>query len=112
MQQPVFNAALVLEAPRRITDSGGGIEIVWGPIGRIWAELRSVSAREIEAGGRQTSRVTHRVTLRAAPVASPRRPSTDCRFRMGKRIFAIRGVAEAEGRNQYLTCWVEEGPFA
>ena len=37
------------------------------------------------------------------------RPRPDHRFREGQRIFNILGVAEADDRRQWLTCWLEEG---
>ena len=64
------------------------------------------------SGAREISRVTHRITIRSAAMGSDRRPIADQRFRKGGRIFAIRGVTEADDRGAYLTCWVEEGPFA
>jgi head-tail adaptor len=45
-------------------------------------------------------------------MGADRRPVADQRFRKGVRVFAIRGVSEAGERGAYLTCWVEEGPFA
>ena len=45
-------------------------------------------------------------------MGSDRRPVAEQRFRKGGRMFAIRGVTEADDRGAYLTCWVEEGPFA
>lgn len=112
MAQPALNTELVLEAPSRITDTGGGQDIIWNAVGTLWADMEAVSARERVSGAREGSRVTHRITLRAAPANSPRRPTADCRFRQGGRIFAIRGVAEADERRRFLTCWAEEGPFA
>ena len=112
MQQPVLSTELVLEAPERTTDTGGGVSVVWTPVGTVWAELEPASAREGLAGGREVSRVTHKITVRSAPANSPRRPKPDCRFRAGRRIFAIRGVTDADARRQYLTCWAEEGPFS
>ena len=109
---PVLNTELVLEQPVRALDTGGGAEIVWAELGTLWAEIEAVSAREGLSGGRSASRVSHRVTVRSAPIGSPRRPNADCRFRSGSRIFAIQGVAEADTRQKYLTCWVEEGPFS
>ncbi len=111
MRVPVLNTELVLEAPVRATDSGGGVDLTWTEIGTLWAEVRPSASRERLSGGREVSRVTHKVLIRSAPVNSPRRPTAEARFRTGSRIFAIRGVAEADKRGKYLTCWVEEGPF-
>jgi len=109
---PRLSIRLTLEAPQRIADGGGGWQVVWNALGTLWAEIRSSGARERVSGGREISRITHRITIRAAEVGSDRRPVPEQRFRKGGRTFAIRGVTEADDRGGYLTCWVEEGPFA
>lgn len=112
MAKPVLNTELVLEAPRQISDGGGGYQTVWSPIGTLWADIRPSSARESAVAARPVSEVTHRIVIRSAPEGSPRRPTPDCRFRSGSRVFSIRGVAPKDGREQYLTCWAMEGQFA
>lgn len=112
MASPVLNTELVLETPDRYSDTGGGIDINWAPVGTHWADVEAIGARETLIGGREVSRVTHRITIRSAPANSPRRPRADCRFRAGGRVFAIRGVAEADRQDRYLTCWAEEGAFS
>ena len=107
-----LNTELVLECPRRVADGGGGFSTVWSPVGTLWVDMRSIGARERVSGLRESSRITHRITLRSAPANSLRRPTSECRFRQGKRVFAIRGIAAADERNRYLICWAEEGPFA
>lgn len=109
---PRLSTRLTLEAPRRIADGGGGWQVVWDVLGTLWAEIRSSGARERVSGEREIARITHRVTIRAAEVGSDRRPAAEQRFRKGGRTYAIRGVTEADDRDGYLTCWVEEGPFA
>jgi SPP1 family predicted phage head-tail adaptor len=104
-----LNRKLVLEARTVVPDGGGGVVGGWQGLGSHWASLAPVSAREVVAGGRPVSQVTHKVTVRAAPPGSPRRPQADQRFRMGGRIFAIKGVAEADEGGAFLVCWVEEG---
>ena len=112
MALPTLSSELVLEAPERTTDSGGGVTISWKPVSTIWAQVEGLSGRETITGGREAARATHRITIRSAPIESPRRPRPDCRFRAGERIFAIRGVIEADPNRKYLTCWAEEGPFS
>jgi head-tail adaptor len=109
---PRLSTRLTLEAPQRIPDGGGGWQVVWQPLGALWADVRPSRAGETVSGLRESSRVTHRITIRSAAVGSDRRPTAEQRFRKGGRIFAIRGVAKADDRGAYLTCWVEEGPFA
>lgn len=112
MNAPKLTRRLVLEAPVETADGGGGLSIVWTPLGTHWAEIRAASARETAGGGRRDARVTHRVTIRSAAIASPQRPSAEQRFRLGSRIFAIRGVADEDMRGRFLTCWVEEGALS
>lgn len=106
---PRLAERLTLEAPQRTPDGGGGWQVTWTPLGTFWAEVQPVSGRERVVGGRETSRITHRVRIPSAPVGSPRRPAADQRFRQGDRVFDIRAVAEADERHGYLVCWVEEG---
>ena len=109
MAGPIMNTELVLEAPRRVADGGGGYETHWAPLGTLWAEVRASSARERLVGGRESSQVRHRITVRWAPEGSPRRPTAECRFRQGARVFHIRGVAGSDPSGRYLTCWADEG---
>jgi head-tail adaptor len=109
---PILNTELILEEPQRVSDGGGGFSTNWQPIGTLWAEVRSIRAGERLAGERDVATATHRITIRNAPPGSPRRPRPSCRFRGGKRIFSIQGVASADSREKYLTCWTVEDPFA
>ncbi len=109
---PILNTELVLEAPERIGDGGGGFSVEWQPVGTLWAEVASIRAGERQAGEREVATVTYRITVRNAPPESPRRPRAECRFRSGQRIFAIRGVAPADRRDKYLTCWAVEDALA
>ena len=81
-------------------------------MGTLWGEVRASSARERMQGGRAVSEISHEITIRGAPEGSPRRPSPDCRFRSGGRVFEIRGVAAKDMRGKYLTCWTQEGVSA
>ena len=106
-----LDTALVLEAPQRVPDGGGGWEVSWLPLGTLWAEMRAVSAAEREHGARAWGRVSHRVTVRSAPAGSPRRPRADQRFLAGDRVLNVLGISEARSPG-FLTCWCEEGPLS
>lgn len=105
---PVLDRKLELEEPRITPDGFGGGSRSWVSVGPIWAAVRARSAREIEAGGRGRSSVSHRILVRGAPEGSTARPRADQRFRDGSRVFLIRGVAEADARGRYLLCWADE----
>jgi head-tail adaptor len=106
---PALRRKLVLEAPGAVADGLGGVATSWTVVGTLWAEVASVSGREIFEGARLHGRVTHRVSLRGAPEGSPRRPRPDQRFRDGVRVYDILAVAEGDPMGRYLVCWVEEG---
>lgn len=106
---PNLSRQLVLEAPERVPDGGGGWAEGWTAKGSLWAEVKPVSAREPVIGDRPQGQVTHRIVVRNAPTGSERRPDAGQRFRSGGRVFAIRGVAEMDGADAYLLCWAEEG---
>lgn len=112
MAKPVMNTELVLEEPQQIGDGGGGFRTIWTPVGTLWGEVKSSSARERAVGARQVSEISHQITIRNAPNGSPRRPRASCRFRSGDRVFAIRGIAEADARGAFLTCWTAEEVYA
>ncbi|MFV0473513.1 MAG: phage head closure protein [Pikeienuella sp.] len=104
-----MNRRLALEARTAAPDGAGGIEEAWVELGVHWAALTPVSGRETFNAGRPVSRVTHKAWLRYVAFGAPERPLADQRFREGERIFAIRGVGEADDRRERLICWLEEG---
>lgn len=109
MVRPVLRRLLTLEEPAATPDGGGGQIGGWQALGALWADVKPVTASEVLEGGRDRSRVTHRVIVRGAPVGSPRRPSPHQRFREGSRIFDILAVAEHDPEGRFLLCWTEEG---
>ncbi|MEO1688356.1 MAG: head-tail adaptor protein [Pseudomonadota bacterium] len=109
MTGPVLNRRLMLERPARVPDGAGGWSTGWTALGSIWAHVRARGAgREAFSGGRERSRVSHRITVRAAPVGSDERPRADQRLRDGARVFRIRAVSEADERGRFLTVWADE----
>lgn len=111
MNTPRLTHEFVLEDPVRVPDGGGGASISWTPLGTVWGALDARSASETLIGGRETSKVTHRIIVRNAPATSPQRPHAAQRLRRGDRVFAIQAVAEDDIEAAYLRLFVEEGPF-
>ncbi|SDW35621.1 phage head-tail adaptor, putative, SPP1 family [Albimonas donghaensis] len=105
---PVLNRRLVLESPERVPDGAGGGGLGWLELGVLWGAITPRAGRELERGGRQGSRVSHRILVRAAPVGASTRPRADQRFRENGRTFRIRAVTEADARGRFLTCWADE----
>ncbi len=105
---PQLTRALVLEAPETVPDGAGGFATAWTPLGTHWAEIRAGAGRERLTALGPSGQVTLRITLRAAPQGSDRRPRPDQRFREGARIFTILAVAEADAQGRYLICTARE----
>lgn len=104
----VLNRRLLLEEEARAPDGAGGFVREWRTLGTLWAAVEARGAREVEAGAREGSRVSHRILVRAAAPGSPARPRADQRLREGARVFRIRGVGEADPRGRFLVLWAEE----
>lgn len=110
--RPRLTTPLVLEAPGRVPDGGGGWTLAWAPLGTHWAEIRTASASDGALGARLRATVTHRITIRSAPIGSPQRPGPAQRFRLDDRVFSIVAVAESDAAPGYLQVWAEEGAIA
>ncbi len=107
---PHARTRLALESPVRTPDGGGGHTLAWTLEGHLWGAIEPRSATEGALGDRPTARITHRIRIAREP-GGARRPATHQRFRSGKRVFAIHGVAESVDGGEFLV-WAEEGPFS
>lgn len=103
---------LTLERLESLPDGAGGFSAAWQEVGRVWAEVRPGLGRERAGEAVSLSRVACRITVRAAPTGTARRPVAGQRFREGERIFAIRAVTERDAEGRYLTCFSEEEVLA
>jgi len=104
MSPPSLTHELELETLQRSPDGSGGFTESWVPLGTLWAELRAGAGRERADPLHPQSVQNLIVTVRGAPVESPRRPKADQRFRKGTRVFSILAVAEGDPMGRYLVC--------
>lgn len=103
---------LVLETSIKVPDGAGGFTLAWAEVGRMWAEILPASGKDIGSEEVLLSLVPYRITVRAAPTGSGRRPVPGQRFRDGSRRFAIAAVTERDDGGLYLTCFArEEAPL-
>jgi head-tail adaptor len=105
---PILGRHLTLEGAARIGDGAGGWVETWAPLGTLWAEVRPGRGREATGEAGALSRVTWRITVRAAVPGSVARPIAGQRFREGDRVFRILSVAEADAGGRYLACEADE----
>lgn len=110
MSGPKLTRRLLLETPERVPDGAGGFVESWVPLGTLWAEVTARSGRELGGGAAALSKVSYKITVRAAPYGSTARPKAEQRFREGVRLFRISAVAE-DGP-LYLTCFATEEVIA
>lgn len=108
MAAPRLNRPLVLEVAQRSPDGAGGFVETWAARGTLWAELSARTGREAEGTATSVGRAAFRITVRAAPQDSPRRPEAGQRLRDGARLFSILSVTEQDAGGRFLTCWAEE----
>ena len=106
---PVLSRQVELQERVLTGDGAGGYAKSWTTLGTLWAAFDARSGSERVIGGRTTSGVTYRVTVRAAPHGAPSRPRPEQRFLDGDRVFSILAVADEDPEGLYLTCWTEEG---
>ena len=108
---PNLTRALVLETPVTVPDGAGGFSTTWQALGTLWADIRAGSGRERLATLGPSGEVRLRITLRAAPHGSTRRPRPDQRLREGARVFRILAVTESDPQGRHLICTaIEETP--
>ena len=108
MKLPALTRKLVLEDAYRVPDDAGGYATEWRPLGTLWAEIKSGSGREQARNELSLSRVSLRITVRAATMSSPARPHAGQRFRDGERVFPISAVTERDAEGRYLICHAQE----
>ena len=108
MSVPRLNRQLVLEAPDVLSDGAGGFVQGLIPLGTLWGNVVARSGRETAQSGAPVSRMGFRITVRAAPAGSDKRPTAHQRFREGDRIFTIELVAEHDSEGRYLACFAQE----
>jgi SPP1 family predicted phage head-tail adaptor len=92
-----------LEAPVRQPEPSGGAEVAYAVVAEVWGELRAVSGGEQADADRLAADVGHVIAIRHRDGLT-----SDHRFRLGQRVFAIRAVLDRDGRRRFLECRCEE----
>ena len=107
MTAPALTRRFTLEAPTRTSDGAGGYVETWTNLGYVWGHIDTLGAGTDAAIEGPSATVRIRITLRAAPVGSTRRPKPEQRLRDNTRIFDIDAVTEAD-HPLYLWVWARE----
>ncbi len=99
---------LLLERPLAAPDGAGGFSQTWEALGAVWAEVVVRSGREMDGGVMSLSAAKYRITLRGAPMGAEQRPTPECRFREGDRVYVIEAVTDKDPQGRYLVCHTRE----
>ncbi|MFZ9501090.1 MAG: phage head closure protein [Beijerinckiaceae bacterium] len=98
-----LNTRLALEEPVVAIDSIGGATVSWSLKAQVWGAVRPLGAREIVAGERRQSEITHLIVLRWRAQVSP-----GMRLRDGERVFEIVSAVDPQGERSRLVCRCRE----
>lgn len=94
---------LDLEKATSTPDGAGGNTLAWGAVATVAADVAPQRADERSVGEGLADVVTHRIVIRHRNDVA-----AGDRFRLGTRVFAIRGVRDPEEDGRYLVCLCEE----
>jgi SPP1 family predicted phage head-tail adaptor len=94
---------LVLEAPVRAADGGGGAVVTWVALAEVWAAIEPVTAAERVTADGVSGRASHEITVRHRADIAPA-----MRFRLAGRILEITGILDIDERRRLLKCFCRE----
>ena len=94
---------LMLEAPERAGDDGGGAAVTWTTVCELWARVRAVSGGESFALDRTAGTIGHEIVIRHRAGITPQ-----MRFRSADRVFDIRAAFDPDGQRRWTRCLAEE----
>jgi SPP1 family predicted phage head-tail adaptor len=94
---------LVLERAMKTADGAGGATLVWSEVATVAADVTPVSADERGIGEGFGDLMLHKIVIRnrADILAGDR-------FKLGERLFRIKGVTDPDEDGRYLVCICEE----
>jgi SPP1 family predicted phage head-tail adaptor len=94
---------IVLEAPVRAADGGGGATVTWTTVAELWAAIEPIAGSESVLGEGIAGRVSHEIVVRHQSGIEPA-----MRFRQGERLFEIKAVLDVDERRRMLRCLCRE----
>lgn len=108
MTAPQTDRRVALEGRVSTPDGAGGFVAGWQKRGDLWAAFTPSQMGAGQEAGQPSAAPRYRVTLRGAPVGSPRRPLAGERLVEGMRVFDILSVGESPLGRGWLALLVEE----
>ena len=94
---------LTLEHATATPDGAGGVTHSWSVVATVPADVTPIAADERAVGEGLADVTQHRIVIRKRSDVS-----AGDRFRLGDRLFRIRGLADPQEDGRYLVCLCEE----
>lgn len=94
---------ITIEQSAEVPDSTGVITQIWITFASVWADVVSLSAKEIELAHQLTPEVTYQIETRFIKGVR-----TDMRIIYGRRIFSIEAVIDVDERHKELRLLCKE----
>lgn len=94
---------VVLEAPVRVGDGGGGAHLTWSLVAELWASVSPAAGSEGVVAEGPAGRISHEIVLRFRDDVSPK-----MRIRLGSRVFEIVAALDIDERHRMLRCLCRE----
>jgi SPP1 family predicted phage head-tail adaptor len=88
-------------APTR-TDRGAAVP-AWTELDQVYADIKPITAREVQIAHGITPTISHKVEIRATAGIDTR-----CKFTLGERTFLIHGIVDPEERGREMNLWCTE----
>ena len=107
-----FATPLIIEQPILIPDGGGGTIESWEFVAKVWAQIETQSAKEVEHDGHLVMKRIHDIFMRPRNILN-----AAMRFRQGQRHYYITGYYRVDAKKnqhalgssvQLLRCSCEE----
>lgn len=94
-----------IQSKTKTADGIGGFTTSWTTVSTVWANVKPMSAREINIADRIAPNTSHVITIRHRDGVSEQQ-----RIVFDSRTFAINGITtNEEGKAKYLVLFCNEG---
>ena len=94
---------VMIEAPVRANDGGGGALITWTPVAEVWASITPQAGAESVVAEAVSGRISHEIVMRHRDDIAPA-----MRIRLGSRKFDILAALDIDERRRRLRCLCRE----
>lgn len=103
------NRRLVIESKGSGQGTYGEPTGTWSTLATVWAHIKPLQGRELQAAQQMAPEVTHRIAIPYSAALADPVAMAKCRATYGGRIFNIHAVMNQDERNRELIILASEG---